>query len=189
MAEIGYAGGVRLLWVSVILGCSANGGSVESSQPDAQDAAAIDGSTEDSGSSSDGSIFPTEDTDTTDTAMADDATLADSTDDSVVADACDCTEIAVNVTDCGSVTCPLDYPYPIGCSITMAGSDSRGCVVHAAGSSKITFQVGSSCSGTADGFVTGTVTCSKTPGGALNGKNCPISKPLRYYVSTLSSCP
>ena len=176
---------VRALIVALLVGCSASGGSSDTTSPDAKTDGAV---VADSTTSSDTSI---------DTSVADDTTPAGGdaifpTEDTSIGDvsSCpDCIDVAVNVADCGSVMCPSTNPYPIGCSITMGGSDSRGCVVHASGSSTVTFKVGSACSGTADGFVTGIVRCAKTPGLMLNAMSCPISKPQKYYVMTLGACP
>lgn len=173
---------MRVLFLSVLLGCSASGGAstptVDGST--ASDASVFDGATDDVGADA---IFPSEDV-----AMVDTGEPVDDAETGTV-DACDCTDVAVHVADCGTVNCPADHPFPVACEISMGGSDSRGCVVHVAGSSSVTFQVGSSCSGTADGFVTGTITCSKTAGPPLSAMTCKISKPIKRYVTSLGACP
>ena len=174
------------VWFALLLGCSASGGASDTTAVDANtndvtvdtaktpeaavDTALDDTTTEESTPGD--AIFPTEDT-----------SIGD------VSGCADCIDIAVSVADCGSVTCPAAYPYPVGCSITMGGTDSRGCVVHASGSPMVTFKVGSACSGTADGIVKGIVRCSKTIGAPLNATSCPINKPSKYYPMSLSGCP
>jgi hypothetical protein len=169
-----------------LLGCSASGGSSEivgdGAAPD--DSVAVDSSVDDVEGDA---IFPTEDATTEDTATT--PTDTGLVMESGPVDACDCKDIAVDVADCGSVSCPPDHPFPVACNITMGGSDSRGCVVHATGSSIVTFQVGTSCSGAADGLVTGTITCSKTAGAPLSAINCKITKPIKRYVTSLAACP
>jgi hypothetical protein len=183
--NVGYDSDVRVVWMTLLLGCSASGGSSETSgDASVKSDAVVDSADDDAAGDA---IFPTEDG----TVPGDDtsAPTTDADTDSGTVDACDCMDVAVNVADCGTASCPPDYPFPVGCNITMGGSDSRGCVVHASGSSNVSFQVGSSCSGTADGFVTGTITCSKTAGPPLSAINCKISKPIKRYVTSLSACP
>lgn len=178
--------GVRVL-LALLMGCSASGGASDLPNVDASkndvtvdtataEEVAVDTAMEMIDTAAEtapgDAIFPVEDT-----------SIGD------VGGCADCVDVPVNVPDCGSVSCPAEYPNVVGCSITMGGTDSRGCVAHASGSPTVSFQVGSACSGTADGFVTGVVRCSKTPGAALNAKSCPISKPTKLYVSSLSACP
>jgi len=51
------------------------------------------------------------------------------------------------------------------------------------------FKVGTACSGTGDGLITGVVRCSTMSGAPLSAINCPISKPSKTYTATLSGCP
>jgi hypothetical protein len=179
---------VRILLAALALGCSASGSAVDNTTPDS--ASADSSATETSVTDSAASDSAPPDTETPDTSSGGDAIFP--TEDTSIADvkSCpDCIDITVSVGDCGSVMCPVEYPYPVGCSITMGGTDTRGCVVHATGSSTVAFKVGSACSGAGDGLITGVVRCSKTPGVMLNAMNCPISKPLKYYTMSLGGCP
>jgi len=95
--------------------------------------------------------------------------------------------VTVNLNgDCLTTRCPAECPFPIGCSITMAGDDDRGCVANASGSPVVYFQEGNSCGA---GRVTGTLRCSSARGAALNATNCPINKTRRYYPTSRSGCP
>jgi hypothetical protein len=88
--------------------------------------------------------------------------------------------------DCVTARCPPEAPYPVGCDITMAGGDSRGCVASTPTSPVVYFQEGDRCGA---GHVTGTLDCSSEPGAPLNATNCPINKPTRYYPADRSGCP
>jgi hypothetical protein len=181
--ELRYDAAVRLL-LAIALGCSASGGSVDSPSADS-------GSATDSASVIETSVADTAtpDTDVPDTSTGDAIFPTEDTSIADVKSCPDCIDITVSVGDCGSVTCPTEYPYPVGCSITMGGTDTRGCVVHATGSSTVAFKVGSACSGAGDGLITGILRCSKTAGLMLNAMSCPISKPLKYYTMSLGGCP
>lgn len=88
--------------------------------------------------------------------------------------------------DCVSVTCPASAPYPVGCKITMGGSDCRGCVAHSAGSSKVYFQEGDQCGGS---NVQGQLFCSNVQGKGLDASNCGFNKTVKSYVSSAGDCP
>ena len=88
--------------------------------------------------------------------------------------------------DCVTTRCPADCPYPVGCDITMAGGDARGCVASTPRSPVVYFQEGDVCGA---GRVTGTLRCSNVPGTGLNASNCPINKPQRIYPASRSGCP
>ncbi|MEZ4392767.1 MAG: MopE-related protein [Polyangiales bacterium] len=95
--------------------------------------------------------------------------------------------VSVNLNgDCVTTRCPADCPYPVGCDITMAGGDPRGCVASTPRSPVVYFQEGDVCGA---GRVTGTLRCSNVPGGGLNASNCPINKPQRIYPASRSGCP
>jgi hypothetical protein len=88
--------------------------------------------------------------------------------------------------DCVTTRCPADCPFPVGCMITMAGGDSRGCVASRPDNPVVYFQEGDVCGA---GRVTGTLRCSNVRGTGLNATNCPINKPTRYYPMDRSGCP
>jgi hypothetical protein len=88
--------------------------------------------------------------------------------------------------DCVTVSCPPSTPYPVGCSLTFSGGDDRGCVANAPGSSTVYLKEGNECDA---GKVTGSLTCSNTPGGGLNATNCKINKKKPYYPTSKSGCP
>jgi hypothetical protein len=98
--------------------------------------------------------------------------------------------------DCLSAFCPAQAPNPIGCQITMEGSDARGCVSHAPGSAEVYFQEGNACptclpffgcSGGA-GRVTGTLRCSSDPRAtALDAANCVINKTEPSYPTPVAT--
>ena len=88
--------------------------------------------------------------------------------------------------DCVSASCPPQAPYPVGCNISMAGSDSRGCVANAPGSSVVYFQEGDKCG---VGKVTGTLSCSSVQGPPLDASTCAINKSDKYYPPDPSGCP
>jgi hypothetical protein len=168
-----------LLLVAVLVGCSANGGSVDTASTDAKvsvDAtdSTVPDTTEpvDTSASEGDAIFPSED-----------VSIGDGS------DCAGCVDVPVNVQDCGYVTCPTEAPYPVGCSITMGGTDSRGCVVSSVDSPIVRFKVGTACSGTGDGFITGIVRCAPMSGTPLNATNCKVNKLSKTYASTLAGCP
>jgi len=101
----------------------------------------------------------------------------------------DCTcivEVELNLNgDCITASCPPEAPYPVGCSITMGGRDSRGCVAASNSSPVVYFQEGDCCG---SGIVTGTLYCSSVPGDGLNSSNCTINKSRPSYPSTPSGC-
>ena len=88
--------------------------------------------------------------------------------------------------DCLTASCPPEAPYPVGCSITMSGGDSRGCVASTPTGSVVYFQEGDACGA---GHVSGTLRCSSEPGGGLDAGNCMINKDVRYYPTSRSGCP
>ena len=88
--------------------------------------------------------------------------------------------------DCLTARCPVDAPYPVGCMINMAGGDPRGCIASSPTSPVVYFQEGNACGA---GRVTGTLSCSSTPGAGLNATNCLINKPTVYYPAARSGCP
>lgn len=95
--------------------------------------------------------------------------------------------VTVNLTgDCLTARCPTDCPYPVGCNITMAGNDPRGCVASTPGNPVVYFQEGDACGA---GRVTGMLRCSNVRGPGLNATNCPINKPTRIYPPSRSGCP
>lgn len=97
--------------------------------------------------------------------------------------------VTVNVNidgDCVWAACPASAPHPVGCKITMAGSDCRGCIANAQGSSKVYFQEGNQCGA---GKVTGQLFCSSVPASGLDAGNCSINKTIKYYEKDASKCP
>jgi hypothetical protein len=97
--------------------------------------------------------------------------------------------VTVNVDidgDCVWTSCPPSAPHPVGCNITMAGGDCRGCVANASGSSKVYFQEGNQCGA---GHVSGQLYCSSVPANGLDAGNCSINKTYKYHESTPSGCP
>jgi len=88
--------------------------------------------------------------------------------------------------DCTVVTCPPKAPYPVGCNITMSGSDCRGCVANALGSSQVYFKEGNQCGSSG---VTGELYCSNVSKGGLNATNCNFNKKVKSYVTAPGSCP
>ena len=88
--------------------------------------------------------------------------------------------------DCVARTCPSAAPYPVGCNITMAGSDSRGCAASRPGKSNVYFKEGNSCS---SGSVTGVLYCSSVKGSGLTSSTCKINKKNAYYPTNKSGCP
>jgi hypothetical protein len=73
----------------------------------------------------------------------------------------------------------------VGCTINMAGGDSRGCVANDGGP-VVYFQEGDKCGA---GKVTGVLYCSSQPGAPLGPANCPINKSTKYYPTNKSGCP
>lgn len=104
---------------------------------------------------------------------------------------CDgCIDVDVNVVECAPVSCPAAFPFVVGCSIKMGGSGFTGCVAHAPGSASVAFKIGSGCGSMAiEPKITGLIRCSKVDGPQLDAMNCPISTPIRRYVSSLAACP
>lgn len=95
-------------------------------------------------------------------------------------------DLPVNIDgDCVTAKCPPQAPYAVGCQITMAGGDARGCVANDGGS-VVYFQEGDKCGA---GKVTGTLLCSSQPGPALGPANCAINKSTKYYPQTKAGCP
>jgi hypothetical protein len=88
--------------------------------------------------------------------------------------------------DCLTASCPPQAPYPIGCDITMAGGDSRGCVASTPTSSTVYFQEGNACGA---GKVTGTLKCSSQPGAKLDQTTCAINKSDKFFPDTKDGCP
>jgi hypothetical protein len=96
-------------------------------------------------------------------------------------------EVAVDLAgDCVSVSCPPAAPYPVGCSITMEGEDTRGCVAARADAPAVYFQEGDACG---EGRVFGRLACSNVMGSGLSQTNCMINKTERFYPSDRSGCP
>jgi len=94
--------------------------------------------------------------------------------------------LPVNISgDCVTASCPPQAPYPIGCQITMAGGDPRGCIANNGGP-VVYFQEGDKCGA---GSVTGTLLCSSQPGAPLGPSNCAINKSTKYYPPTKAGCP
>ena len=92
----------------------------------------------------------------------------------------------VNITGVwGRATCPPQAPYAVGCQITMAGNDARGCVANNGGP-VVYFQEGDKCGA---GKVTGTLLCSSQPGAPLSASNCAINKSTKYYPTSKAGCP
>jgi hypothetical protein len=88
--------------------------------------------------------------------------------------------------DCVWASCPSSAPHPVGCNITMAGGDCRGCVANAQGSSKVYFQEGNQCGA---GKVTGKLHCSSVAAGGLDAGNCTINKTYTFYEEDPAKCP
>jgi len=88
--------------------------------------------------------------------------------------------------DCLTASCPPEAPYPVGCDITMAGGDSRGCVASSPTRSTVYFQEGDRCG---VGRVTGTLRCASVPGPPLDATNCRVNKPSPTYPADRSGCP
>jgi len=100
-----------------------------------------------------------------------------------------CVIVDVNVDidgDCVTATCPANAPYPIACTITMEGSDSRGCVASSPQGSAVYFQEGDKCG---VGHVSGTLRCASQPGAALDAATCPINKSNPMYPASPGGCP
>ncbi len=97
-----------------------------------------------------------------------------------------CTVTVMLDGDCVTASCPTECPYPVGCDITMAGGDSRGCVASTPTGRSVYFQEGNVCGA---GHVGGTLRCSSIPGAGLNAGNCRINKPTAYYPTSRSGCP
>jgi hypothetical protein len=96
-------------------------------------------------------------------------------------------ELTVDIDgDCVTASCPPQAPYPIGCNITMAGSDPNGCVANSQGSSGVYFQEGDKCG---VGHVSGSLTCSSLPGPALDASNCALNKSNKLYPADPAGCP
>lgn len=94
--------------------------------------------------------------------------------------------LPVNINgDCVTASCPPQAPYPIGCQITMAGNDPRGCIANNGGP-VVYFQEGDKCGA---GNVSGTLLCSSQPGAPLGPTNCAINKSTKYYPPTKAGCP
>jgi hypothetical protein len=115
--------------------------------------------------------------------------------DGVIDDGCSLT-VPVDIDgDCLYAYCPPQAPYPIGCNIIMDGSDSRGCVANAQGSSAVYFKEGDACPNPLcpfcdSGHISGTLLCSSQQApGPLNDMNCPINKPDKFYPADPSGCP
>ena len=95
--------------------------------------------------------------------------------------------VTVNLNgDCVTTRCPADCPYPVGCNITMAGDDPRGCVASRADNPVVYFQEGNVCGA---GRVTGSLSCSNVRGAGLNAMNCRINKPTPIYPADRTGCP
>ena len=95
-------------------------------------------------------------------------------------------DLPVNINgDCVTATCPPQAPYAVGCQITMAGNDARGCVANNGGP-VVYFQEGDKCGA---GKVTGTLLCSSQPGAPLSASNCAINKSTKYYPTSKAGCP
>jgi hypothetical protein len=88
--------------------------------------------------------------------------------------------------DCVTARCPAEAPYPVGCSIIMAGGDPRGCVASSPTNPVVYFQEGHLCGA---GHVAGLLMCSSEPGAGLNASNCVINKAISYYPTSRSGCP
>ena len=91
--------------------------------------------------------------------------------------------------DCLFAACPPQAPFPIGCQITFAGGDGRGCVSTAAGNGMVYFQEGDACCLPPPlnfdcGNVMGTLLCSTQPGPGLNEMNCPMNKQQALYPTS-----
>jgi hypothetical protein len=96
-------------------------------------------------------------------------------------------DVAVDLDgDCVTATCPAAAPFPVGCDITMAGSDTRGCVASSASGSTVYFQEGDRCG---VGRVRGTLRCATVPGPGLDAANCRINKAIASYPADRSGCP
>jgi hypothetical protein len=96
-------------------------------------------------------------------------------------------EVTVNLAgDCVWASCPANAPHPVGCNITMAGGDCRGCIANAPGSSNVYFQEGNQCGA---GKVTGVLYCSSVAKNGLDAGNCAINKVYKYYEANPSGCP
>jgi len=100
---------------------------------------------------------------------------------------CDVVEVDIFLYgDCLTVSCPPEAPYPVGCNVFFSPGDDRGCVASQPTGSAVYFQAGDECNA---GLVTGTLYCSTTPGPPLDAGNCPINKPVPYWVPDPSGCP
>jgi len=100
-----------------------------------------------------------------------------------------CVIVDVNVDidgDCVTASCPAQAPYPIGCTIQMDGSDSRGCVASSPQASAVFFKEGDKCG---VGHVSGTLRCASVAGAPLDGASCPINKQNPIYPASPNGCP
>jgi hypothetical protein len=96
-------------------------------------------------------------------------------------------DVAIDIDgDCVTASCPSEAPFPVGCSITLAGGDERGCVASFPLSPVVYFQEGDACGA---GHVSGTLRCSSEASIGLNALTCPINKPTRFYPVTRAGCP
>ncbi len=100
-------------------------------------------------------------------------------------------DVAVNIpTDCSFADCPPQAPHPVGCTLTMTGGDSRGCV--ATIGSRVFFKEGDACPflglpGAGD--VKGTLICSSQPGPPLDQMSCAINKANPMFFTNPGMCP
>lgn len=100
--------------------------------------------------------------------------------------------VAVDIGDCTSVDCPVEAPYPVGCSIKMDGDSARACAAGKPSERRVYFKEGDACNGQS---IKGTLYCSPTMGAALSEQSCPLMHAdgkLRgepKYPATEQECP
>ena len=95
------------------------------------------------------------------------------------------TSVPFDQHECIEVQCPPSAPFVIGCAdIVMTGDATLGCVA-TLDPSTVAFEQGNLCR---SDKVSGRVLCSSTAGAPLGPDNCPLSRPLARYLTTLSEC-
>lgn len=95
-------------------------------------------------------------------------------------------EVVLPGSDCVSVSCPTEQPFPIGCAdMSYGGNDGRACVANNGGPS-VFVKEGNSCN---SGSVTGTILCSQVAGDGLTLETCPLNKSSPRYPTSPGGCP
>jgi hypothetical protein len=74
----------------------------------------------------------------------------------------------------------------VSCEVFFSPGDDRGCVASTPLDPVVYFQAGDECNA---GFISGTLSCSSTPGPALTQASCPINKPIQFHPPDPGGCP